>query len=150
MHKLSVDNCVTTSQNLITSTSNTPIPINAVDAGSTLTFACGVGNHCESGMKGQVVVRVTTPTLTPKPTGRPTAQPTRHPTRHTVATGATTPAPSPRPSKTSSCVNSATWYQAGKPANSCSKVTTASRCAWVSFTGITAKVVYPLGCGSCT
>ena len=57
VHRLSVDNCVTTSQNLITSISNTPIPINAVDAGSTFFFACGVGNHCESGQKGQVVVR---------------------------------------------------------------------------------------------
>ena len=215
VHRLSVDNCVTTSQNLITSISNTPIPINAVDAGSTFFFACGVGNHCESGQKGQVVVRVTPPTQTSKPSGHPTAQPTRHPTRDPVAqqtvpptlkptpspkcsddvtwfqanrpannclkvsalpqtrcawvssgnipatqacpvacskcppSGATTPSPSPKPSKSASCANSATWYQVGKPANTCSKVTTASRCAWVSSTGITAKVACPLACGTC-
>lgn len=133
VHKLSVDNCATTNTNLITSISNTAIPITASDAGRTFIFACGVGNHCESGQKVQVVVSASIPTPTAFPIVVRTAPPT------------------PKPIPSTKCSDDSTWFQVGKPTNTCLRVATATatRCAWVSPNGVVAKDGCPVTCGNC-
>lgn len=104
VHKLILDDCATSTENMIVSVSDTAILISASDAGSSFIFACGVANHCERGQKVQVVVQslVTTPTPTPPPSLHiaPTSAGSTTPTSPPSAqiTPAASMAPTPPPS----------------------------------------------------